>query len=89
MSACASESFAVHAGGLRRAAGGGGWGLIVATNLIARGNDVRKTVGSVNALEFFITLAASLGALVIVISVRNLLAPDVHQRCPQICSGCG
>ena len=40
--------------------GGGGWGPIVASNLIAQGNDVRSTVGSVNAAEFFVTLAASL-----------------------------
>lgn len=41
------------------ALGGGGWGPIVATNLIVRGNNVRETVGSVNAVEFFVTLAAS------------------------------
>lgn len=41
------------------AIGGGGWGPIVASNLIARGNDVRETVGSVNAVEFFVTLASS------------------------------
>ncbi len=41
------------------AIGGGGWGPIVASNLIARGNNVRFTVGSVNAVEFFVTLAAS------------------------------
>jgi uncharacterized membrane protein YfcA len=40
--------------------GGGGWGPIVASNLVARGNDVRSTVGSVNAAEFFVTLAGSL-----------------------------
>jgi hypothetical protein len=40
--------------------GGGGWGPIVASNLIVRGNDVRITVGSVNAVEFFVTLAASI-----------------------------
>lgn len=40
--------------------GGGGWGPIVASNLIAQGNDTRTTVGSVNAAEFFVTLAASL-----------------------------
>ena len=38
---------------------GGGWGPIVASNLIVRGNDTRITVGSVNAVEFFVTLAAS------------------------------
>lgn len=41
------------------AVGGGGWGPIVASTLIVRGNDVRSTVGSVNAVEFFVTLAAS------------------------------
>lgn len=41
------------------AIGGGGWGAIVASNLIARGNDVRETIGSVNAVEFFVTLASS------------------------------
>ncbi len=40
--------------------GGGGWGPIVATNLIARGNSIREAVGSVNAVEFFVTLSASL-----------------------------
>lgn len=42
------------------AVGGGGWGPIVTTNLIARGNDMREAIGSVNAVEFFVTLAASL-----------------------------
>lgn len=46
------------------AVGGGGWGPIVASTLIARGNDVRSTVGSVNAVEFFVTVAASLTFLV-------------------------
>lgn len=41
------------------AVGGGGWGPIVATTLIARGNDMREAIGSVNAAEFFVTLAAS------------------------------
>lgn len=42
------------------AVGGGGWGPIVATNLIARGNAFRHAVGSVNAVEFFVTMSASL-----------------------------
>ncbi len=46
-------------GALVDAMGGGGWGPIVASNLIVRGNDVRITVGSVNAVEFFVTLAAT------------------------------
>lgn len=41
------------------AVGGGGWGPVVASTLIARGNHARLTVGSVNAAEFFVTVAAS------------------------------
>jgi uncharacterized membrane protein YfcA len=47
-------------GALVDAMGGGGWGPIVASNLIVRGNEVRIAVGSVNAVEFFVTLAASI-----------------------------
>jgi uncharacterized membrane protein YfcA len=46
-------------GALADAIGGGGWGPIVASNLIARGHELRLTVGSVNAVEFFVTLTAS------------------------------
>lgn len=47
-------------GALMDAIGGGGWGPIVASNLIARGHELRLTVGSVNAVEFFVTLSASI-----------------------------
>lgn len=47
-------------GALVDAIGGGGWGPIVASNLLARGNGFRLTVGTVNAVEFFVTLTASL-----------------------------
>ena len=40
--------------------GGGGWGPIVASTLLARGNHVRTAVGTVNAAEFFVTLTSSL-----------------------------
>lgn len=46
-------------GAFTDAIGGGGWGPIVASTLISRGNDTRTTVGSVNAVEFFVTLAIS------------------------------
>ncbi|MBV6500936.1 MAG: hypothetical protein CJBNEKGG_03427 [Prosthecobacter sp.] len=45
------------------AIGGGGWGPIVGSTLLARGSPLRETVGSVNAVEFFVTLSASLGFL--------------------------
>jgi hypothetical protein len=47
-------------GALIDAIGGGGWGPIVASNLLARGHDARTTIGSVNIVEFFVTLSASL-----------------------------
>jgi hypothetical protein len=46
-------------GGFFDAIGGGGWGPIVTTTLVARGNNPRFTVGSVNAAEFFVTFAES------------------------------
>lgn len=44
-------------GGMMDAIGGGGWGPIVTSTLIARGNSARMTIGSVNASEFFVTVA--------------------------------
>lgn len=41
------------------AMGGGGWGPIVTSNLVARGNNPREAIGSVNAVEFFVTLAST------------------------------
>ena len=46
-------------GALVDAMGGGGWGPIVASTLLARGNEARFTVGTVNAVEFFVTLTSS------------------------------
>ena len=46
-------------GGFFDAIGGGGWGPIVTTTLIARGNHPRYTIGSVNFSEFFVTFAES------------------------------
>jgi uncharacterized membrane protein YfcA len=47
-------------GALVDAIGGGGWGPIVGSTLIVRGASVRLTIGSVNAVEFFVTLSASI-----------------------------
>lgn len=46
-------------GGFFDAIGGGGWGPIVTTTLMARGNNPRFTIGSVNLSEFFVTLSQS------------------------------
>jgi len=47
------------AGGICDAVGGGGWGPIVASRLVADGGDSAKTIGSTNLAEFFMTTAAS------------------------------
>lgn len=47
-------------GGFLDAAGGGGWGPIVTSNLLIQGVEPRKVVGSVSAAEFFLTLAVSI-----------------------------
>ncbi len=47
-------------GGFFDAIGGGGWGPIVTTTLVARGKDPRLTIGSVNFSEFFVTLTESI-----------------------------
>lgn len=47
-------------GGFLDASGGGGWGPVVTSNLLLQGTDPRKTVGTVNTAEFFVTFAVSL-----------------------------
>lgn len=46
-------------GGFLDAAGGGGWGPVVTSNLLIQGADPRKVVGTVNSVEFFLTLTIS------------------------------
>ncbi|MBT2143603.1 MULTISPECIES: sulfite exporter TauE/SafE family protein [unclassified Rhodanobacter] len=45
--------------GLLDAIGGGGWGPLATSTLIARGGGVRSTIGSVNAAEFVVTVCVS------------------------------
>jgi uncharacterized membrane protein YfcA len=46
-------------GGFLDAAGGGGWGPVVTSNLLIQGADPRKVVGTVSAAEFFLTITIS------------------------------
>lgn len=48
------------AGGFLDAAGGGGWGPVVTSNLLVQGGDPRKVIGTVNATEFLLTLSISI-----------------------------
>lgn len=48
------------AGGFLDAAGGGGWGPVVTSNLLVQGGEPRKTIGTVNSAEFLITTSISI-----------------------------
>lgn len=58
------------AGGFFDSIGGGGWGPIVTTTLVARGNSPRFTIGSVNFSEFFVTFSESV-VFVLTLSLAN------------------
>ncbi len=47
-------------GGFLDAAGGGGWGPVVTSNLLVQGGEPRKVIGTVNSAEFLLTLAISI-----------------------------
>jgi len=53
--------------GFMDAVGGGGWGPIATPSLILSGNDEpRQVVGSINLVEFFVTLAETLTFLIMI-----------------------
>ncbi len=56
------------AGGFLDAAGGGGWGPVVTSNLLVQGANPRLVVGTVNTSELFLALAIS-GAFLLTIGV--------------------
>jgi uncharacterized membrane protein YfcA len=66
-------------GGFLDAAGGGGWGPIVTSNLLVQGAHPRKVIGTVNTAEFFlsVTISAtflfSLGAEAFTVAMAGLL----------------
>ncbi|MBC7570818.1 MAG: sulfite exporter TauE/SafE family protein [Spirosoma sp.] len=57
-------------GGFIDAIGGGGWGPIVNSTLIAAGRHPRYTIGSVNLAEFFVSFASSV-VFALVIGLGN------------------
>jgi len=63
-------SFLGLAGGFFDAVGGGGWGPIVTTNLIHRGNTPKQTIGTVNTAEFFVSFVST-GIFIFFLGVQN------------------
>jgi uncharacterized membrane protein YfcA len=51
-------------GGFLDAAGGGGWGPVVTSNLLVQGAHPRKVIGTVNTAEFFLSVTISATFLV-------------------------
>jgi uncharacterized protein len=70
-------------GGFLDAAGGGGWGGIVTSNLLVQGSNPRKTIGTVNTAEFFLTVTisatfiATLGLKAFTVATTGLLLGGV------------
>lgn len=70
-------------GGFLDAAGGGGWGPIVTSNLIIQGGTPRHVIGTVNSAEFLVTTSAAitfliaLGWQVVTVATAGLLIGGV------------
>lgn len=58
-------------GGFLDSIGGGGWGPIVTTSLISTGHHPRKSIGSVNLAEFFVTVVVSFTFLLTLGFLKN------------------
>lgn len=52
-------------GGFMDSVGGGGWGTLVTSALIAGGRDMRTTIGTSHAIKFIVVLVSSLTFLVL------------------------
>ena len=63
-------------GGFLDAAGGGGWGPVVTSNLIFQGENPRKVIGTVNTVEFFLTVTIS-AAFIFHLGVADLAGPTL------------
>ena len=62
--------FLAFFGGLFDAIGGGGWGPIVTSNLLNQGKCPRRTIGTVNTAEFFVTFSST-GIFMLLIGLES------------------
>ncbi len=56
------------AGGFADATGGGGWGPVVTSSLVGAGGEPRYVIGTVNAAEFFVSLAVSIAFVIALVT---------------------
>lgn len=80
------------AGGFLDAVGGGGWGPVVTSTMIAAGEDAKKTIGTVNTAEFLVTIAetttfallikdfTSYGSTIIGLIIGGVIAAPIAAR---------
>jgi hypothetical protein len=64
------------AGGFLDAAGGGGWGAVVTSNLLVQGTSPRKAIGTVSTAEFFLTVTIS-ATFIAALGVEALTTPTI------------
>jgi hypothetical protein len=63
-------------GGFLDAAGGGGWGPVVTSNLLVQGGEPRKIVGTVNSAEFILAITVS-ATFVYHLGLDDILGPTM------------
>lgn len=63
-------------GGFLDAAGGGGWGPVVTSNLLVQGGEPRKIVGTVNSAEFILALTVS-ATFIFHLGLDDILGPTL------------
>lgn len=63
-------------GGFLDAAGGGGWGPVVTSNLLIQGAEPRKVIGTVNSVEFFLTVSISL-SFIFHLGISHIAGPTL------------
>jgi uncharacterized protein len=64
-------------GGFVDAVGGGGWGPVVTSSLVASGGAPRQVIGTVNAAEFLVTCAISATFIVTIVTGTWLEGADL------------
>lgn len=60
-------------GGFFDASGGGGYGPIVTGTLLSNNDEPKKVIGTVNASEFFITLASSITFIFFITNIKEYI----------------
>jgi uncharacterized membrane protein YfcA len=71
-------------GGFLDATGGGGWGPIVTTTLLGSGQQPRYTIGTVNTVEFLVTVTISASFVLALLTGHWRDAGDLFDHAPAV-----